>query len=126
MPIQESGQLQFINTKDAEEWLPNIAIRYVYGHTEAMMLPQISYKDKTILYCADLMPSVAHIALPWVMGYDMRPLETLKEKKSLLQEAVEKNMYLYFEHDAVNELCSLQQTEKGIKYQERFTLNDIL
>ena len=72
------------------------------------------------------MPSVAHIALPWVMGYDMRPLETLKEKKSLLQEAVEKNMYLYFEHDAVNELCSLQQTEKGIKYQERFTLNDIL
>ena len=125
LPIQESGQLQFIQTKEAEEWLPNIAIRYVYGHTEAMMLPQIKYKNKTLLYCADLMPSVAHIALPWVMGYDMRPLETLKEKKSLLQEAVENNMYLYFEHDAKNELCSLQQTERGIKQDQLVSLNEL-
>jgi hypothetical protein len=90
-----------------------------------MMLPQIKYKDKTLLYCADLMPSVAHIALPWVMGYDMRPLETLKEKKSLLQEAVENNMYLYFEHDAKIELCSLQQTERGIKQDQLFSLNEL-
>lgn len=118
LPIQESGQLQWVTTTEGEEWAPDIRIRYVNGHTEAMMLPQISYKGKTILYCADLLPSMPHISLPWIMGYDMRPLDTLNEKKRLLAEAVQGDWLLFFEHDYKNELCSLQQTEKGIRAAE--------
>jgi len=124
MPLQESGQLQFIETAEGQEWLPDFRIRYVQGHTEAMMLPQIRYKEQTLLYCADLLPSKAHISLPWIMSYDMRPLETLKEKKLLLQEAVDNDWLLYFEHDAANELCSLMQTERGIKPGQTLQLSD--
>lgn len=115
LPLQESGQLQMISTADGEEWIKDIRIRYVNGHTEAMMLPQISYKGQTILYAADLLPSKAHISLPWIMGYDMRPLDTLNEKKKLLKEAADNNWLLYFEHDASTELCNLEQTERGIR-----------
>lgn len=115
LPLQESGQLNFIDAADGEEWIKNFSIRYVNGHTEAMMLPQINYNGKTILYVADLLPSMAHISLPWIMGYDMRPLDTLNEKKRLLAEAANKDWLLFFEHDYQNELCSLQNTEKGIR-----------
>jgi len=115
LPLQESGQLNFIDTKDGEEWIKDFKIRYVNGHTEAMMLPQLNYKDKTILYAADLLPSVAHISLPWIMGYDMRPLDTLNEKKKLLAEAANNDWLLFFEHDYKNELCNLQKTDKGIR-----------
>ena len=115
VPLQESGQLNFIDTKDGEEWIKDFKIRYVNGHTEAMMLPQLNYKDNTILYGAGLLPSVAHISLPWIMGYDMRPLDTLNEKKKLLAEAANNDWLLFFEHDYKNELCNLQQTEKGIR-----------
>lgn len=125
MPIQESGQLKFIDTAGGVEFSDKISIRFAYGHTEAMMLPQIRYKDKTIVYMADLLPSIGHIPLPYVMAYDMFPLQTLKEKKSFLEEACQNNYILYFEHDPVNECCTLQTTEKGIRVNETFSLNEV-
>lgn len=125
LPIEESGQLRLIETPDGEEWLPDIRVRYVNGHTEAMMLPQINYNDTTLLFCADLLPSAAHLPMAWVMAYDMQPLQTLKEKHKLLNEAVANNWVLFFEHDPVNECCTLQQTEKGIKVKETFALAEL-
>jgi len=125
LPIEEHGLLRFAEVADGEEWLQDIRIRHVNGHTDDMMLPQIKYNDTTILYCADLLPSVHHIPTPWVMAYDMRPLETMKEKKSILQEAVANNWVLYFEHDPVNECCTLQQTEKGIRVKDIFKLSEL-
>lgn len=125
LPIQESGQLQFIETRDGVDFSENIKIRFAYGHTDAMMLPQISYRDRTIVYMADLLPSTSHLPLPYVMAYDMFPLQTLTEKKAFLNEAVQNNYILYFEHDAVNECCSLQQTEKGVRVLETFPLTEI-
>ncbi|WP_160069381.1 MBL fold metallo-hydrolase [Sphingobacterium bovisgrunnientis] len=122
-PIQESGQLNFI-TED-QNYDTNISVRYAYGHTEAMMLPQIEYKGKTILYMADLLPSVGHIPLPYVMSYDVRPLVTMEERKSYWQEAVDKEYILFFEHDPVNECCTLQHTEKGIRVKDIFKLSEI-
>ncbi|TSJ37314.1 MBL fold metallo-hydrolase [Mucilaginibacter corticis] len=123
LPIQQSGQLKFIDAYDNVDFTNDIAIRFVYGHTESMMLPLINYKGKQILYMADLLPSVGHLPLPYVMAYDMFPLQTLTEKKIFLNEALEKNYVLFFEHDPVNECCTLQQTEKGIRLGETFKLN---
>jgi glyoxylase-like metal-dependent hydrolase (beta-lactamase superfamily II) len=125
LPLEESGQLNFIDTKDGEEWIEDIRIRYVNGHTEAMMLPQINYKDRTILYAADLLPSMHHISLPWIMGYDMRPLDTLNEKKRLLAEAGANDWLLFFEHDYKNEMCNLQQTERGLRPGEVIKMSDL-
>jgi len=125
LPIQESGQLKFISTEDGVKFGDNFNVRFVYGHTDAMMLPLISYKEKNILYMADLLPSTGHIPLPYVMAYDMFPLTTLQEKKLFLTEATEKEYILYLEHDPVNECCTLKHTEKGIKLNETFNLNDI-
>lgn len=122
-PIKESGQLNFIIEDQGYD--TNISVRYAYGHTEAMMLPQIEYKGKTILYMADLLPSVGHIPLPYVMSYDVRPLVTMEERKSYWQEAVDKEYILFFEHDPVNECCTLQQTEKGIRVKDIFKLSEI-
>jgi glyoxylase-like metal-dependent hydrolase (beta-lactamase superfamily II) len=122
LPIQESGQLKFIDTAEAGEWLPDIRIRYVKGHTESMMLPQIRCGNQTVFFCADLLPSVAHLSLPWVMAYDMRPLDTLSEKKRLIQEAEANNWILFFEHDPVNECCTLEMTERGIRAKATMTL----
>lgn len=124
MPIQESGQLKFIDSAPSE-FPPNIMIRQVFGHTEAMMLPQVTYKDKTILYMADLLPSVGHIPLPYVMAYDMFPLTTLNEKRSFLTEAQQNEYVLYFEHDRQNECCTLQMTDKGIRMKESFKLSEL-
>jgi glyoxylase-like metal-dependent hydrolase (beta-lactamase superfamily II) len=132
LPIEESGRLQMVavnggvNGKLGKSYFTDtISIRFVSGHTKSMMLPQIQYKGKTIVYLADLLPSAGHIPLPYVMGYDMFPLTTLQEKKSFLQEALEGNYILFFEHDPVNECCTLQQTEKGIRVKEVFKLSDI-
>ncbi len=103
----------------------NISIRFVSGHTEKMMLPQIKYKDRTIVFMADLLPSIAHIPLPYVMAYDMFPLTTLQEKKYFLKEASENNYVLFFEHDAQHECCKLHQTKKGIRENEIFKLSEI-
>lgn len=125
LPIQESGQLNFVVEKEDIEWQKDINISFAYGHTDAMMLPKISYKGKTIVYMADLLPSVGHLPLPYVMAYDMFPLKTLTEKQAFLEEAVENNYILFLEHDPVNECCTLQRTEKGIRVAETFNLSDI-
>jgi glyoxylase-like metal-dependent hydrolase (beta-lactamase superfamily II) len=123
LPIQESGQLKFIEAHDNVKFTDDIAIRFVYGHTESMMLPLINYKERQILYMADLLPSVGHLPLPYVMAYDMFPLQTLTEKKVFLNEAVAKNYVLFLEHDLINECCTLQQTEKGVRLAETFKLS---
>ena len=125
LPIQESGQLKFIDAKDGVHFMEGFDVRFVYGHTDAMMLPLISYKGKKILYMADLLPSVGHLPLPYVMAYDMFPLKTLTEKKIFLNEALEQEYILYFEHDPVNECCTLQQTERGIRVKDTFKLNEL-
>lgn len=125
LPIQESGRLKFIENQDGVAFSENIKIRFAYGHTDSMMLPQISYKGRTILYMADLLPSVGHIPIPYVMAYDMFPIKTLEEKKRYLEEAVKNEYILFLEHDPVNECCTLQETEKGIRVKDTFKLDDI-
>ncbi|MBE7173814.1 MAG: MBL fold metallo-hydrolase [Williamsia sp.] len=125
LPIQESGQLKMIEVKEDVELIPGINIRFVNGHTEAMMLPQISYRGRQLVYMADLLPSAAHLPIPYVMAYDTRPLETLVEKKTFLQEAVTKDYILYFEHDPVHECCTLQMTEKGVRTAAFFGVGEI-
>jgi glyoxylase-like metal-dependent hydrolase (beta-lactamase superfamily II) len=127
LPIQESGQLKFIErTSDfTQNAFPNIDVLFVDGHTESMMIPQIQYKDKTIVFMADLLPSVGHIPLPYVMGYDTRPLITLGEKAKFLNDAASKEYVLFLEHDSVNECCTLQETEKGIRLKETFSFDSI-
>jgi len=122
LPIQESGQLRWVETADGDEWMDNFRIRYVNGHTECMMLPQINCNGTTLLFCADLVPSIAHISMPWIMAYDMRPLDTLSEKQKLLKEAAANGWLLFFEHDHNNECCNLQITERGLRVKDIFTL----
>lgn len=122
MPIQESGQLKF--TKEGETPL-GFEIKEVYGHTEAMMLPIVKYKNTTIAYMADLIPSSGHIPIPYVMGYDMRPLNTITEKEQVLNMAAENNWTLFFEHDPTIECCTLQKTERGIRMKDSIRLLDL-
>ena len=125
LPIEASGKLKMIPVTEhgLSTFTENISIRFVNGHTTAMMLPQITYKGKTIVYMADLIPSVAHIPVPYVMAYDMFPLTSLEEKKSFLAEALEKQYLLYFEHDPLYECCNLQMTEKGIRHEKNVCFN---
>ena len=125
LPLQEHGQLKFINQEVEPTLSDKIKIKIVHGHTESMMLPLIHYNDKTILYCADLIPSMFHISLPWVMAYDMQPLATLTEKESILNEAFDKKWLLFFEHDLQNECCTLVKTERGIRQGEVLKLADV-
>ena len=125
IPIQESRQLNLVDATDGVRFTDDITIRLAYGHTDAMMLPLINYKGRQILYMADLLPSVGHLPLPYVMAYDMFPLKTLEERKLYWNEAVEKDYVLYLEHDPVNECCTLQQTENGIKIKDLFSINDL-
>ncbi|MBL7713254.1 MAG: MBL fold metallo-hydrolase [Chitinophagaceae bacterium] len=124
-PIQDSGLLHFVTTHDGGEWKDNILVRYMKGHTESMMLPLIPYRNTRILFCADLIPSAAHISIPWVMAYDMQPLETLREKKEILDLALANNWVLFFEHDPHIECATLVQTDKGIRIKETFALSVI-
>ncbi|MXV15376.1 MBL fold metallo-hydrolase [Hufsiella ginkgonis] len=125
LPIRESGKLKFVEETGLFSFSTHVKVRFAYGHTEAMMLPQISYKDRTIVYMADLLPSTGHLPLPYVMAYDMFPLQTLDEKRQFLEEAVENNYVLFLEHDPVNECCTLTRTEKGIRAAETFRLADL-
>lgn len=120
LPIQQSGQLKFIDRDNSKQLGSNISLSIMRGHTDAMMLPNIVYKGKTIIYMADLVPSVGHIPLPYVMGYDTRPLLTMTEKEILLNQAADNESILFFEHDAVNECCTVQHTEKGVRLKEKF------
>lgn len=132
LPIQQSGRLQMIDNRqagsnllDSAIFTEGITVRFADGHTDAMMLPQLTYKGRTIVYMADLLPSAGHLPLPYVMAYDTRPLITMTEKESFLKEALENEYILFFEHDPVNECCTLQQTEKGIRVKEIFKLSDL-
>jgi len=134
LPIQESGQLRFVNGGSSMEKgeiqsrsssiIPQLSFKIVNGHTEGMLLPVIKYKEKTIVFAADLIPAVAHIPMPYVMAYDMFPLTTLQEKKSFLNEALENNYILFFEHDPKIECCNLQSTERGIRQKDIFKLEE--
>ena len=125
LPIKESGKLKFIRHEEGTLFTSDISVRFVDGHTGAMMLPQIKYKGRTIVYMADLLPSVGHIPIPYVMAYDMFPLTTLREKKSFLEEASANNYLLFFEHDPVVECCELQVTEKGVRSGRTLKLEDL-
>jgi glyoxylase-like metal-dependent hydrolase (beta-lactamase superfamily II) len=124
LPIQESGQLKFV-ADGSTEVNPHIRLKTASGHTESMFIPHITAGGKTIVYCADLFPSMAHVPMPYVMAYDTRPLLTLDEKKKLLDEAIAGNYYLFFEHDRGVECCNLQSTEKGIKAGEQFKFSGL-
>ena len=99
---------------------------FVNGHTEAQMIPHITYKDKTIVFAADLLPSTGHIPLPYVMGYDTKPLITLGEKEKFLNEAAEKEYFIYLQHDNYSECCTVEKTDRGVRLKDTFRLIDIL
>ena len=122
IPIRESGQLKFVN--EGTELLPNFSIMYAHGHTDSMMIPHVKYEDKTIVYMADLLPSTGHIPLPYVMGYDTRPLLTLAEKEVFMAKAADEEYILFLEHDPVNECCTVQHTEKGVRLKDVFSLKE--
>jgi glyoxylase-like metal-dependent hydrolase (beta-lactamase superfamily II) len=129
LPMQESGQLKFISRPDLDFGYSNelnFDVFYVDGHTEKMMIPHIKYKDKTLVFCADLIPTAGHLPLPYVMGYDTRPLLTLPEKQKFLTAAADNNYYLWLEHDAHNQIITVEKTEKGIRLKETFRCEDIL
>jgi glyoxylase-like metal-dependent hydrolase (beta-lactamase superfamily II) len=127
LPLQESGQLKFVERKGnyTQGVFPNMDVLFVDGHTESMMIPHIHYKEQTIVYMADLLPSIGHIPLPYVMGYDTRPLITIAEKDNFLTAAAEKEFVLFFEHDPINECCTLQKTDKGVRLENAFSFNSI-
>lgn len=129
LPMQQSGQLNFIKRPEGDFGISEelgFGIFYVDGHTEKMMIPHIQYQDKTIVFCADLIPTAGHLPLPYVMGYDTRPLLTMPEKAKFLNAAAENNYYLWLEHDAHNPIITVENTEKGIRLKEVFKLSDIL
>jgi len=128
IPMEESGQLKFITIPD-EDILKNselgFDIFFANGHTDKQMIPMIHYEGKTICFMADLLPTAGHLPVPYVMGYDTRPLLTLDEKERFLNYAAENNFYLFLEHDAHNEIITVQHTEKGVRIKETLTCNDI-
>lgn len=125
LPIQESGQLKFIDQQEGVSFTDNFKVRFAFGHTDSMMIPHLNYKGTNIIYAADLLPSTGHIPLPYVMAYDMFPMQTLIEKQAFLEEVVKENYIIFLEHDPVNECCTLQQTEKGIRLRDSFKLTDL-
>jgi glyoxylase-like metal-dependent hydrolase (beta-lactamase superfamily II) len=129
LPIQDSGQLNFIKRPESDFMADSelgFGIFFADGHTEKQMIPHIQYQDKTIVFCADLLATAGHIPIPYVMGYDTRPLLTMNEKAKFMNAAADNNYYLFLEHDAHNEIITVEQTEKGVRLKERFTAAEIL
>ena len=122
VPMKASGQLDFI--KNDGIFLPGFDVLFAHGHTESQMIPHIKYKGNTIVFAADLLPSVGHIPLPYVMGYDTRPLTTLKEKKVFLETVAKKGFTLFLEHDYYQSCCTLKETDKGIRLDKSFHFED--
>lgn len=122
LPMQESGHLQFI--RQPGELFPGFDVRFFHGHTEAQAIPIIQYRNRKVVFMADLMPASVHMPLAWVIGYDIRPLETMKEKQAFLDEAAQGDYILFFEHDLYTEACTLEKTEKGVRIKETFSLAD--
>jgi glyoxylase-like metal-dependent hydrolase (beta-lactamase superfamily II) len=127
LPIQESGQLKFVERTGnyTHNVFSKFDVLFVDGHTESMMIPHIHYKNQTVVFMADLLPSTGHIPLPYVMGYDTRPLITMGEKEIFLNNAADKEFVLFLEHDSVNECCTLQNTEKGVRLKDSFSFSEI-
>ena len=122
-PIKENGQLEFIHRNYRDQ--VGFDVLFMDGHTEKQMLPKINYQGKTIVFMADLLPTIGHIPLPYVMGYDTRPLLTIKEKAAFLKQAADKEFYLFLEHDAHNELCTVKHTEKGVRLNTTHKFSEI-
>ncbi|MGE0090209.1 MAG: MBL fold metallo-hydrolase [Bacteroidales bacterium] len=120
LPMQESGKLKFIEKNT--ELYPGITLRLYNGHTVGQIIPFINTGKKTVVFVADLIPSTAHIPLVWNMAYDIRPLDMLQEKEDFLNEAAKENYTLFFQHDLYNECCTVQQTDKGVRVKEIFSL----
>lgn len=128
LPMQESGQLKFV--KKTGEAFQNsselgFGILFVDGHTDKQMIPHINYKGKTLVFAADLLPTAGHVPLPYIMGYDTRPLLTLPEKDAFLKKAAQEDFYLFLEHDAHNEIISVKETEKGVRFDKAYTFNEL-
>ena len=123
LPIQESGQLNFISENSFQQ--VGFDVLKMDGHTEKQMLPKVFYQGKTIIFMADLLPTIGHIPVPYVMGYDTRPLLTIKEKEAFLSEAADNEYFLFLEHDAYSEICTVQQTNKGVRLKEIHKFKDI-
>lgn len=124
LPMQESGHLNFVEINNPSPFT-QFDLFFASGHTDKMMVPKIKYKDKTVCFVADLIPSVGHIPLPYVMGYDTRPLITMQEKELFLKEAAANNYILFFEHDPVNECCTVKETENGVRLDRAFRLDKV-
>lgn len=128
MPLEESGQLRFISKKEGGYLKTSeldFGVFFEDGHTEKQMLPHIKYKGKNLVFMADLVPTLGHLPVPYVMGYDTRPLLTLTEKTSFLQNAVLNDFYLFFQHDAHHEICTVKSTEKGVRVNETFIFDEL-
>ncbi len=123
--MQESGHLKFAE-HDNPSPFDQFDILYVDGHTEKQMIPYIKYKEKTIVFAADLLPSVGHIPLPYIMSYDVRPLVTMTEKEKFLQQAADEDLILFLEHDAQHQCCTIKETERGLRLKETFLLKEVL
>jgi glyoxylase-like metal-dependent hydrolase (beta-lactamase superfamily II) len=124
IPIQESGHLNFVENE--KNIFNNFDALFVNGHTEAQMIPHLTYKEHTIVFAADLLPSTAHIPLPYIMGYDTRPLLTLTEKEKFLKKAAEQEYIVFLQHDNYSECCTVEQTDRGVRLKDTFQLSDIL
>ena len=124
LPIQESGQLKLI--EEENEYIPNITFKMYHGHTEGQVIPHIKVNGKTVVFMADLMPSAAHIPMPWIMAYDSKPLQTLKDRERFYKDALKDDYILFFEHDINNEVCTIHNTEKGVRVKEVGKLADFL
>jgi len=127
IPMQDSGQLNFLERTEKRHFYKNLKfeVLFVDGHTDKQMIPIISHNDKKLVFAADLLPTAGHVPLAFVMGYDTRPLLTLEEKKTFLEEAATENYYLFLEHDAHNEIIDLKHTEKGVKHNKTYKFNDL-
>ncbi len=123
LPIKEKYRLELI--ENDTELFPGVSVRIFNGHTDGQVIPVISYKDKKVVYMADLLPSAAHVPLPWVMSYDTRPLITLKEKENFMAEAAREGFVLFLEHDLYHECCTVEATEKGVRLKETFSLCEV-
>ena len=124
LPLQEHGVLNYLDLA-TKSLFPGFEFLTMDGHTDKQMLPKMLYKGRTLVFMADLLPSVGHIPLPYVMGYDTRPLLTLKEKQLFLEEAAQNNYVLFLEHDSVNECCTVKMTEKGVRVDQTFRLDEL-
>lgn len=123
-PVRESGHLKMIDLNKPSP-LKEFDIFYASGHTDKMMIPMIRFKDRTICFVTDLIPSASHIPVPYVMGYDTRPLITMEEKERFLKQAADNNYVLFFEHDPFHECCTVKNTEKGVRLDQQFKLSEL-